>query len=116
MTGQIHNLGPAERVPLGEGRVFEAGGESIAVFRTRAGVLYAVQASCPHRGGPLADGLVGGSVVVCPFHSFRFDLATGRPLGNDCAGLRTYPVTLSPGGDILVETSLRAARAEESVG
>lgn len=91
-------LGPLTAIPLGEGRAFNVGGEHIAVFRTRTGEVFAVQANCPHRGGPLADGLVGGTSVICPLHSSKFDLRTGQPLttsqpAGNCA-LKTYPARL----------------------
>ncbi len=63
-------LGSAGEIPLGEGRNFEVAGEKIAVLRNRAGEVFAVQAACPHKGGPLADGLVGGSTLICPLHSW----------------------------------------------
>jgi len=78
-------------VPLGEGRQAEVDGVRVAIFHTVDG-FYAVQASCPHRGGPLADGLVGEHSVICPLHAFRFDLADGAPLGNGCPALETFPV------------------------
>lgn len=84
-------LGSLDLVPPGEGRTFDLGGMSIAVFRTRDGELYATQARCPHKQGPLADGLVGARSVTCPLHARRFDLSTGQADG-DCAALRTYRV------------------------
>jgi nitrite reductase (NADH) small subunit len=96
------NLGPVERIPLGEGRVLVVAGIAVAVFRARSGALFATEPSCPHQGGPLADGLLGGSVVVCPLHGYRFDLATGRPLGHSCRPLRTYVVEASAAGDLLL--------------
>ena len=59
-------LGPLSAIPPGEGRNFVSLGEKIAVFRTRGGEVFAVQAECPHRGGPLADGLLGGTTLICP--------------------------------------------------
>src|SRR5262249_23591271 len=98
-------LGAVERIPLGEGREFDVGSELIAVFRARDGRLYAVQAKCPHRDGALADGIIGAGKVVCPLHSFKFDLATGAPLGNDCATLKTYPVSVNADGEMLLNTN-----------
>src|SRR5581483_10402936 len=86
----------------GEGREFTIAGEGIAFFRTRAGRLYAVQAKCPHREGPLADGIIGGGKVICPLHAFKFELESGQPVGNECAALRTYQVSLGEGGEILL--------------
>src|SRR5690606_514399 len=92
VSTEIFRLGPLGSIPPGEGRNFQLEETRIAVFRTRAGGLFATQAECPHRGAPLADGLVGGGRVVCPFHSYAFDLATGDPVMNGCPALRTYRV------------------------
>lgn len=75
-------LGSVDQIPVGEGRAFLVGDEPVAVFRPRSGGLYALRALCPHRGGPLADGLIGGDlegtdVVMCPLHNHRFALADG---------------------------------------
>lgn len=102
MALPVINLGAVERIPLGEGREFEVDGELIAVFRARDEKLYAVQAKCPHRDGALADGIIGAGKVVCPLHAFKFELATGAPLGNDCAALKTYTVTLNDENEILL--------------
>ena len=99
---QRYNLGPVKQVPLGEGRCFQIDDIFIAVFRTRAGKFFATQALCPHREGPLADGLLGGTTLECPLHAYKFDLATGQPLGNECAALETYPVVVSDTSDILL--------------
>jgi len=102
-TRLVVNLGPAVRIPVGEGRQFLVGLEMIAVFRTRAGGVFATQASCTHKNGPLADGLVGDRKIVCPLHAFAFDLNSGQPLGHACGPLTTYPVSLNSKGEILVE-------------
>lgn len=94
-------LGPASDIPPGEGRVYRIDGEKIAVFRTRTQEVYAVQAECPHRQGPLADGLVGGATVICPLHGWKFDLKTGQALFGDC-GLKTYPVSLDDAQNIVL--------------
>ena len=85
-------LGPTDLIPLGEGRRFVVGEHSLAVFRGRDGRLYATQARCPHRDAPLADGLVGAGQLVCPYHSYRFDLATGACANDATCSLRTYAV------------------------
>jgi nitrite reductase (NADH) small subunit len=103
-------LGPSALIPPGEGRVFEIEGRRIAVFRTRQGALFATQAECPHRQGPLADGLVGGGHVVCPLHGFRFDLRTGDALGHACDPLTTYVVAETPEREIVLGPAL--ARGE----
>ncbi len=95
-------LGDVHAIPLGEGRVFEVGARRLAVFRNRAGAVFATQADCPHRGGPLADGLLGGQTLICPLHALKFDLASGRALDGSCT-LRTYPARLSEREQIVVE-------------
>jgi nitrite reductase (NADH) small subunit len=108
-TVKGQNLGPLDQIPLGEGRSFRLpGGEEIAVFRTRTGDLFAVQSHCPHRRGPLADGLIGDGRVVCPLHGYAFRLATGEALREECDALRTYPVSLTPAGELVVELATPA--------
>ena len=71
------NLGSVEAVPLGQGRCYVVGNREIAVFRQRNGTLFATQNRCPHRQGPLAEGLVGDGRVICPLHAHQFNLETG---------------------------------------
>lgn len=94
-------VGPIEGIPPGEGRTFEVGAEHIAIFHTRERRVFAVQANCPHLGGPLADGLVGGTTLICPLHSWKFDLSTGEALMGEC-GVKTYPVRLDDAGRIVL--------------
>jgi nitrite reductase (NADH) small subunit len=96
------DLGPLDRIPPGEGRVYQLGHRRVAVYRTRSGGLHATQAECPHRNGPLADGLLDAGQVVCPLHGRRFDLATGAAVGSDCPPLATYRVSAGPGGELLL--------------
>jgi nitrite reductase (NADH) small subunit len=95
-------LANATEIPLGEGRNFDVGGKLVAVFHTRAGEVFATDARCPHRQGPLADGLVGPRHVVCPLHERVFDLGSGKSASEDCT-LTTYPTKVDVDGLILVE-------------
>jgi nitrite reductase (NADH) small subunit len=70
-------LGPVDDIPIGQGRAYAVEGRQIAVFRLRDGSLRALDAVCPHRGGPLADGIADAEVVICPLHGFTYDLETG---------------------------------------
>ena len=92
LQGATYDLGPLSRIPLGEGLTFRVGDVLVAVFRTRDGGVYATQALCPHRGGPLADGIVADGTVACPLHDRRFQLATGCAVGHECGGVVAYPV------------------------
>ena len=72
------NLGSIESIAPGQGRCFIVGGEEIAVFRQRDGQLFATQNRCPHKQGPLSEGVAGGGKVICPLHSHKFDLQSGE--------------------------------------
>ena len=101
-TAIRYELGRVDGIPPGEGRTFVLGGRRIAVFHGRDGALHATQADCPHRGGPLADGLVGGGVLICPLHERRFDLATGLSQDGDCQ-IAVFAVTRRADGSVTVE-------------
>lgn len=101
-TQKTYAIGALENIPLGEGRVALTEHMPIAVFRARSGEVFATQALCPHRAGPLADGIIGGSELHCPLHGYKFDLATGAPIGNECKALRTYPVEVGEDGEMTV--------------
>lgn len=66
------------------------------------GKLWALDNTCPHRGGPLGQGWVEGHAVVCPWHSWAFDVATGEALPPDRGHVAVLPVRVE-GGDVLVE-------------
>jgi nitrite reductase (NADH) small subunit len=95
-------VGLASEIPLGEGRNFVVEDQLVAVFRPRTGGVYATAAHCPHRQGPLADGLVGAHHVICPLHEWQFDLRTGETLNGTCA-IRTYPISEEADGRLVVE-------------
>lgn len=79
-----------DEIPLGLGRAFVIHGRSIAVFRTRDGHVRAVENRCPHRGAPLADGMIAGDSVVCPFHAFRFNLKNGECQESHACSIEAY--------------------------
>ncbi len=85
------DLGPIDIVPVGQGRAYTFAGQTLAVFRQRDGQLFATDNSCPHREGPLSDGILGADTLICPLHMWKFDLKTGKCIGED-AQLRTYPI------------------------
>ncbi|TFI42859.1 Rieske (2Fe-2S) protein [Rhodococcus sp. 1R11] len=82
-------VGSLEDLTPGEGRAYVVDGKQVAVFLLGDGSVRAMDAVCPHRGGPLADGQIDGSVVVCPLHQYAFSLDDGTcPSGID--SVRTY--------------------------
>ena len=104
-----YDLGSIDRIPPGEGQTFRVDERDIAVFRTRDDVVHATQARCPHKAGLLADGLMGDGKIICPLHSYKFDLATGAPLGNACTSLATYRVELTSDRRVVVWIAPSAA-------
>jgi nitrite reductase (NADH) small subunit len=95
-------------IPLGEGRALTLDGRRIAIFRSAAG-WYALDAVCPHRGGPLEDGIVCDQAVICPLHDRRYDLATGAAL-SDGAGVVAHTVDVR-GERVFVRLAVQQQRA-----
>lgn len=93
-------VGHVDEIPVGEGRTYAVDGEQIAVYRMRDGSLRALGAVCPHRGGPLADGLTDDDVVVCPLHGLGYDLTTGAVVGGDGPGVCAHPARADEDGSI----------------
>ena len=79
-------------LPVGIGRAFDIAGRTIALFRTRSGAVHALDNRCPHKGAPLADGMLAGNCVVCPFHSFKYDLSHGACDQPGAPAVQAYPV------------------------
>jgi nitrite reductase (NADH) small subunit len=93
MTGHWIRVGHQADIPPREGRVVDVGGSEIAIFNL-GGRFVALANRCPHRGGPLADGILTGTAVVCPLHGWKVDLQQGcveRPAG-EAACVETYAV------------------------
>lgn len=80
---------------------FTAGERTIAICNV-GGTLHAVDGICPHRQGPLAQGALHGTTVICPWHAWEFDCESGEHDYNPSLKLQTFRVELS-GEDILVE-------------
>lgn len=99
-----HCIGSVGDIPLGEGRAYVVDGAEVAVYRLRDGTLRALSAICPHRGGPLADGLIDERVVVCPLHGHTYDLATGAEVAAGGEAVRSYPVATTDDGNIHIDT------------
>lgn len=87
----------AESIPVGQGALVEGRGIAVAVFNAGAGRFYACDPICPHENGPLAEGWLEGDVVVCPWHGFDFELATGRCRVDNGLAVAVYPVRVAAG-------------------
>ena len=94
----------AENVPPREGRSVRIGDLEVAIFNLHDRFL-TIENRCPHQGGPLCDGIVSGTTVVCPLHGWRFDLETGSPVKASLPTcLTTFPTRVD-NGIILVDVS-----------
>lgn len=104
-------VGTVEDVPLNEGRLVTVAGRPLAVFKTESG-WYAVDNTCTHMGGPLADGMVAEDSVACPMHDRRFSLATGEPINHECGAVARYPVEVREEEVFLAVPVIRSAGEE----
>ena len=102
IDGGDHRLGPIDQIPFGEARAFDVAGDQVAVFRLRNGHVYALSAVCSHKGGPIADGQIDSTIVLCPLHMNAFELATGCST-TGAEPLRRYDVRLD-GEEIVLTT------------
>ena len=102
----------AENIPLREGRAVTVGDQEVAIFNLGEKFL-AVSNRCPHRGGPLADGIVSGDSVVCPLHAWKVCLSSGaikRPSEMHTC-VRSFPVRVVDGIVLLQIAAEEAAEA-----
>ncbi len=106
-------IGHVSEIPLGQGKCFTIGRHEVAVFRARDGALFAVENRCPHRGGPLAEGIIGQAQVICPLHGYKFDLTTGHQVGGaEC--IKTYKIR-QEGSSIVLSFEFPPVTIEEPV-
>jgi len=104
------DVGGAEEVPLRGARVVATPSGDVAVFRTATGAMFALHDRCPHKGGPLSQGIVHGAAVTCPLHSWVIDLATGEATGADRGCVPTVPLRVAGGRILLSAEGLSARR------
>lgn len=86
-----------EDIPKLGARVLQTDTMNIALFRTATDEVFAIKDECPHKQGPLSQGIVHGSTVTCPMHNWNIDLASGEALGADVGCTNTYPVKIENG-------------------
>lgn len=98
-------IGTIDDIPLEGARVVRVGTVEIAVFRTVTGAIHAIDNRCPHRGGPLSEGIVHGGFVTCPLHNWVFSLETGEAQGADEGCVRVVPVSVDADGRVTLDLS-----------
>lgn len=97
-----------EDIPeLGARVVRSASAGDIALFRTATGQVFALLDHCPHKGGPLSQGIVHGEKVTCPLHNWNIDLRSGEAVAPDAGCARVFRVQIEEGGVFLDATQLQ---------
>ena len=90
-------VGTIEDIPPRGARVVSIGSETVAVFRTSGDEVFALSDACPHRGGPLSQGIVHGHCVTCPLHDWVIDLRSGAATGPDEGATGSFAVSVESG-------------------
>lgn len=103
-------VGRLEDIPVRGARRVKNGDMTIAVFRTADNRIFALEDKCPHKGGPLSQGIVHDGCVTCPLHNWVISLESGLAQGADEGGTVTFPVRLE-GDRILLGLAAAAERA-----
>lgn len=98
-----------EDVPARGARVVKTAMGCVAVFRTHDDQVFALNDRCPHKGGPISEGIVHGHQVTCPLHNWVFSLETGEAQGADEGRIDTFGAKVA-GGRILLDDAQLSAR------
>jgi nitrite reductase (NADH) small subunit len=106
------DIGKLEDIPARGARVVKTAKGCVAVFRTADNEVFALNDRCPHRGGPLSQGIVHGRSVTCPLHNWVIDLASGEARGADKGSVKTIPIKTEDGRLLLDAKAVWAARGE----
>ena len=111
MIGDWLDIGPVDQISPGNARTLPvAGGDEIAIFHTLDNRFYALINRCPHKSGPLSQGIVHGNVVTCPLHSWNISLKTGEALGDDKGCVPVIPLKVDAGRIYLLREAVVGAK------
>lgn len=103
------DIGSLDDIPRQGARVVKTTEGCVAVFRTMDDRVFALSDRCPHKGGPLSEGIVHGDRVTCPLHNWVFDLNTGLAQGADEGAVAVWHVRVEGGRILLDPTRLKSA-------
>jgi nitrite reductase (NADH) small subunit len=104
------DIAALDAVPQRGARLVKTPHGCVAVFRTGADEVFALDNACPHKNGPLAEGIVHGNAVTCPLHNWVISLETGMVQGADEGQVATYPAKVTD-GRILLDAAFLNRRA-----
>jgi nitrite reductase (NADH) small subunit len=113
ITGDWIDVGALSEIPMRGARTIKMGAEreEIAIFHTSGGKVHALVNRCPHKHGPLSQGIVHGDAVACPLHNWRISLSTGEALGEDRGCVPTIPVRVDAGRVLISRVAMLATLA-----
>ena len=109
MVNDWIEIGRIEAIPRRGARCVNTPAGKIAVFRTAEDKVFAIDDRCPHKGGPLSQGIVHGAQVTCPLHNWVFSLETGEAQGADEGSVRTFPLNVIDGRIFIAPDIMRIA-------
>jgi nitrite reductase (NADH) small subunit len=95
-----------DEIPARGGRLVQLGAIEVGVFRTGHGAILAVANRCPHRGGPLSEGIITDHTVICPLHGWKLDLVTGAACAPDVGCVTRFPVDVR-GREVWIDAATR---------
>lgn len=99
------DIGALGDIPVRGARVIKTPGGCVAVFRTSENEVFAIDDACPHKGGPLSQGIVHDRKVTCPLHNWVISLESGAALGADQGQVKTYAVKVD-NGRLLIDAAV----------
>ena len=105
-------IGALDQIPRLGARVVRTASGNIAVFRTEGDEVFALDDRCPHKGGPLSQGIVHNQRVTCPLHNFVIELANGEAVAPDQGCAHSYPAKVENGAVWLSVRETVAASAD----
>ena len=105
-------IGALNDIPVLGSRVVRTPSGDIAVFRTGDDEVFALDDRCPHKGGPLSQGIVHNKRVTCPLHNFVIELASGNAVAPDEGCAHSHPAKVENGTVFLAVRQPTAAAAE----
>jgi nitrite reductase (NADH) small subunit len=104
------DIGHIDDIPVRGARKIKTALGCVALFRTDRDQVFAASDQCPHKQGPLSEGIVHGESITCPLHNWVFDLNTGHAQG-EAGQIETYPLRVESGRLLIDATRLQARSA-----
>ncbi|MCJ8520974.1 nitrite reductase (NADH) small subunit [Pseudorhizobium tarimense] len=102
-------IGNIDDIPLRGARCVKTPQGKIAVFRTGENEIFALEDHCPHRGGPVSEGIVHGAAMTCPLHNWVISLQSGKAVGADEGAVKTITLRKDNGALFIALESFMVA-------